>query len=75
MATVFNSCLFCNDIMRLGSCVTTNVFLITVLFVKTNEMPLKKVEFLLRPILVIFCRKHCGVLKIDLGKLDQLKPI
>ena len=51
-------------------------FLVTVLFVKTKEMPVKKFALLLRPSSAIFWEKTCcSFLKIGLGELKQMKMI
>ena len=50
-------------------------FLIIAPFVKTKEMSVNIFPSLLHPIFAIFCGKHCGFLKIDLGELEQIKMI
>ena len=50
MGTPFDSNSFCNGLIVSGKLWDYEYFLITVLFVKTKEMPVKKFAFLLRPI-------------------------
>ena len=64
MAPSFNSCSFCNDIIASTNIIKNIIiedykhFFLTLLFVKTKEMAVKKFAFLLRPIFTIICRKY-----------------
>ena len=49
---------FCNSIIASGKLCGYQYFLITVLFVKTKEMSVKKLTFLLHPNFGVFCRKY-----------------